>query len=393
MSDNRKEPTNPYSPHRNSNGQTYKKNIPQKSAPVQNQYPRRQKPKRKKKNAAVTFLKAIVIFLAIIFIGLIAVYFYVDSFFDVGTSGNLTDDIVQTHKDYQGDHVNILVCGIDYAVDDDGRDYSDGKGMTDLILLVSFDVKNKKVDMLQIPRDTYIGDATSTGKINAIYANGPDQENLISNLAKVINDQYNIPIDYFATITMDGFNELYYRMNVSLGGIEMYVPFDVSDKIGNTIEQGTHVMDAETMQWLLRQRNYPQADIGRLAVHQEFYKAMFGAFTQLSAKDLPVFIEPFVYYVNTDIDALTATSLGLSMLQVGSENISIHTAPGGPITVDGQSCYGLNPQNMAELLNNHFRPYGVPVDTLPLMPTSFEYYNGETYDKCELHQNHVAGTN
>ena len=67
--------------------------------------------------------------------------------------------------------VNVLVCGIDY---EEGRAYSgDGSndGMTDMIMYVNFDVANHKINMLQIPRDTYPGEEYkhgNTGKINAV---------------------------------------------------------------------------------------------------------------------------------------------------------------------------------------------------------------------------------
>ena len=43
--------------------------------------------------------------------------------------------------------VNVLVCGLD-----------ESESLTDVIMLVSFDIENKKAQVLQIPRDSFVGD-------------------------------------------------------------------------------------------------------------------------------------------------------------------------------------------------------------------------------------------
>ncbi|EJX08358.1 cell envelope-related function transcriptional attenuator common domain protein, partial [gut metagenome] len=71
---------------------------------------------------------------------------------------SLIDELMNTPEEYQGDVVNVLVCGI-------------RQDLTDMILYVNFDVANRKINMLQIPRDTYPGEEVKTGgtgKINAV---------------------------------------------------------------------------------------------------------------------------------------------------------------------------------------------------------------------------------
>lgn len=348
---------------------------------------KKEKLRRRRIRRAVTAVVAVIIVLGALIGGL---YLYLDSYFKEGDSGKLTDEIISTSDEFKGDYVNILVCGIDYDPEDDGRDYSEGKGMTDLIMYVSFDVKNKSVNILQIPRDSYVGDAYNTGgtgKINAVYSHGSDQQNLISNLAKVLNEQYSLPVDYYMTIDMAGFKEVYRRLNVALGGIEIYVPWDVNyydEATGQTftVPQGNQVMDEDHVEWILRQRHdYAQGDIKRLELQQYFYAAMFKAFKQIPPADLVKFMPTFKYFVNTDLSAADAISLGTSLLKVEGQNITIYRSPGGPITVNGQACYGVNPTNMADLLNKHFRIYGDPVPALDKLPTNFEYTLGEIYDE------------
>ena len=387
-----RKPTNPYAAY-NENGHTVIPKAPVisgiKADEAPHTYAQRKRQNRRKRRIKriISALIAVVVICGALLGGL---YIYLDSYFNEGDSGKLTDDIISTPDEFKGDYVNILVCGIDYDAEDDGRDYSEGKGMTDLIMYVSFDVKNKSVNILQIPRDSYVGDAYNTGgtgKINAVYSHGEDQQNLITNLAKVLNEQYSLPVDYYMTIDMAGFKEIYRRLNIALGGIEIYVPWDVNyydEATGQTITvpQGYQVMDEEHVEWILRQRkDYSQGDIKRLELQQYFYAAMFKAFKQVAPADLVQFMPTFKYFVNTDLSAADAISLGMSLLKVEGQNITIYRSPGGPITMNGQSCYGVNPVNMAEMLNNHFRIYGDPVPVLDKLPTNFEYTLGEIYDE------------
>ena len=140
-------------------------------------------------------------------------------------------------------------------------------GFTDVILYVSFDMKANKISMLQIPRDTYIGDTASTGgtgKINAVALHG-DTNPPVAALASVVNDQLKLPVDYYVTIDMDAFKAV---IN-AIGGIEVTVPFDITDDHGNTLRAGTQRIDGATAEFMVRQRhNYSNADIGRLEMQR-----------------------------------------------------------------------------------------------------------------------------
>ena len=78
-----------------------------------------------------------------------------------GEEGDISSEI-QTEEEIKEDVVSFLICGID---DEEGRGLGE---RTDLIMYVTFDIKAGKVDILQIPRDTYV-ENTPTNKINAVY--------------------------------------------------------------------------------------------------------------------------------------------------------------------------------------------------------------------------------
>ena len=290
-------------------------------------------------------------------------------------SGQLVETIIETPDEYKGAWVNILVAGVSNNPSDlDYPEEYNGVGMTDIIMYVSYDVKNNKVSVLQIPRDTYVGNDTSvgrvsTGKINALYGSGKYKDtDPISNLAEVVQEQYRLNIDYYATVDIAAFTEIIDLM----GGIEMYVPYDIWDDVGNYIPKGTHKIDGTTARWVLRQRHcYAQADIQRMETQQYFYAACFELFKSCTVGDLTRHVLPVVAYrVNTDMPFETMTSLAMSMMKLSGSDIYITKVLGGATMVNGQSVFVVNPERTAALLNDYFRPYGDPVGAAEMgLPT------------------------
>lgn len=107
--------------------------------------------------------------------------------------------------------VNILLAGD--SADDPGHA---GADLTDSIMLVSLDVKDKTAFMLSIPRDLYVNIPNDGySKINAAYQVGnqlkfsqagyPDGG--MGMLESTVSSKLNIPIDYYALINYSAFRD------------------------------------------------------------------------------------------------------------------------------------------------------------------------------------------
>lgn len=120
--------------------------------------------------------------------------------------------------------VNILLMGI-------GGGTHDGADLTDTMMIISLDTKNKQVAMISIPRDLYakignygyskINAANAYGKMYKYDGGGPK---LAEETVSKVVDQ---PIHYYALVDFEGFKKI---IDI-VGGIDVYVDKDLYDPL------------------------------------------------------------------------------------------------------------------------------------------------------------------
>lgn len=306
---------------------------------------------------------------------------------DTGTIGSITQDVQQTAEEYQGDVLNLLVVGIDYDDEATDRDYgSPDQAHTDVILYIHYNVKDNKVSILQIPRDSYVGDVTSTGKINQVFAEGANQQNHIVNLAKLINADFGLPVDKYITLDMAAFKEI---VDV-FGGLDVYLPWDIYTYDDNGNQQllasaGKTRLNGNDAELVVRARKqYQQADLKRLELQQYIYAAMYKLIKSASLNDMYNYVLPIVSArVKSDLDFNTMCSLASKVLKLNGSDIYFVRVPGGAATAGDQSVYGVDAKALLPILNEHFQAEGEPDLTLAKMaiPTGWTYYSGEIVDE------------
>ncbi len=330
-------------------------------------------PQKKKRSPLKVALLSLLSLLMVLCIGLFGLYQWVVRSISPDGGAPTLSQLINTPNEFRGDVVNILVCGIDY---EEGRAYSNdptsNDGMTDMIMYVNFDVKNKKINMLQIPRDTYAGEKYSTGgtgKINAIALKNDG----VSTLAQVISEQYKLPIDYYLTIDMQSLKEI-----VDLfGGIEVYIPQEVADGKGSYLPAGLHNLDGDSAEFLVRNRHgsgYAQGDIARLDMQRYFYQGLFKRIRTATVWDLAKLMPVVLNYITTDIPGNTLISLGVSFLKVDSANIMMCKVPtyNAAQYYNGNAVQVCDTTKTLDLINTYFMTYGTPVSSLdvPTLPTA-----------------------
>lgn len=108
--------------------------------------------------------------------------------------------------------VNILLLGTD--IGDPSQPNNNKIKRTDTIMILNYNPKSKKLQVVSIPRDTLIEVNKKNYKINAAYAIGGEKR-----VKAEVENLLNISINYIARIDYNAFREF---IN-SIGGIKMQI--------------------------------------------------------------------------------------------------------------------------------------------------------------------------
>ncbi len=113
--------------------------------------------------------------------------------------------------------VNILLIGSDASAKEAYRANATDKGNTDVMMLVSIDVKNETIKLVSFMRDsyTYMDQFDRYAKLNAACANGGP-----AYLVETIENDYKIEIDGYVLVDFDSFIQV---IDI-LGGVRVTVP-------------------------------------------------------------------------------------------------------------------------------------------------------------------------
>lgn len=312
----------------------------------------KEKGKKAKKAKPKKSLKARLLVWGIIVVLLIALIFAVRGCRPGGGKGY---DAYKTPSHLQGKTKTILVCGLDNSDDRDIEAW-----MTDVIMMVNMDFENDSASVLQIPRDTYVGqDLVKYGKINGLYYYGyKDKDNSggIECLIETIYNQMKLPVDNYVLITMDGFMKAVDK----LGGIEVTLDQDMQFE-NFALPAGTHLLTGEQAMEFVRYRaGYENADLDRLNTQRYFLMALLDRLLESSTMELASMAAAIYDYLITDLTVAELLELADEAKQLTRESIQIVRVPGEPVTrygLYGVDIYSVHTEALADVLNTYMRPY------------------------------------
>jgi len=175
--------------------------------------------------------------------------------------------------------VTILLVGVDNT---HTRDY----GLTDTLIVASFDPQSQSLDMISIPRDTTRLPFYSGGewqpRINALYASAgrnPDSfpDGPMGTLVNEVSYIVGIPIDYYAQIDIAGFSQLI----DAVGGVDVTLDTTLDDpgyqfsptEIGFHLDPGTYHLNGKYATAFARSR-HGSSDYDRAARQQKILLAL-----------------------------------------------------------------------------------------------------------------------
>lgn len=241
--------------------------------------------------------------------------------------------------------VNLILMGVN-------------TNLTDTIMVASFDLESKRLNVISVPRDTYYPrpgyDTDAEKKINSAYRGNP--LNTVYAVSDVLNG---MPIHYYAVIEYDGVKNIVNAM----GGVPMNIPFNMQyydpyDKppLRINIPAGEQVLNGEQSVQFLRYRyGYSEGDIGRVKAQQEFVKS---AIKQSLSFNLPKIAATVYDNVDSNITLGAATKIATKAIGMSSDKMETYTLPH---TLQGVSPWYVYPDE-AGIENLLYDIYSIKVD-------------------------------
>ncbi len=257
------------------------------------------------------------------------------------------DETVYEAEPIGADTYTVLFCGVDNT-----------NALADVIIVAKLDLTHHSVDLLQIPRDLYVGESYKTGKINEA-CRPLSHKNPLGRIRAIIEEQLRIPIDGTVAVTLDTVRAVV----DAAGGVEIDLPQTIDYLPGKTLYPGKQVLDGEHAEWFLRFRQgYENADLGRLEAQRLFLSAGMKTAKKLGKVQLLALAAKFYDQVSTDIPLGKAYTLLTEAMQVREENITMKTVPVSGAVYGPYSVVVTNRNQLAPIVNELFReddPIGI----------------------------------
>lgn len=268
-------------------------------------------------------------------------------------AANDEEEIDPLLKDpYQfSDRVNFLFLGLDA---NEQRYKTMGAFRTDTIMLISIDFDDEKVDVISIPRDSYveIPGRKNREKINAAFVRGggfkgQGFEKTMETVSKFLGG---IPINYYVGVDMNVVIDIVDIM----GGVDYDV--DVKVRVDNrVIEEGFQRLNGQQVLDYARFRKTPMGDLDRVNRQQRLVLAIFN---QLKSTEqllkFPRYYTAVMERVHTNLDIKQIAGLALFAAKIELEDIQFHTVPGEFLNMDNISYWGIDEYKKKELIKEIF---------------------------------------
>ena len=275
----------------------------------------------------------------------------------------------ETKKDNDGLDLPQIIEG-QYTVLFLGFDES--SAINDVNWIFQFDIGHGTMNVLQIPRDSFMPDYTSsfTAKFNSIYDSGNPDVSPIQRVVNAIQDNFGIPIDAYVT------TNCYDIVNMVdlVGGIPMEFEEQMMYEGDKIIPAGKQVLTGEQAEWFVRYRRTfkGEGDIARMKNQRKFLAAAMKKMLNIVEDDGKAKFYGYLKQIYDHRYILTDMSLEeISMLAdfgatLDLEQVQVHLLPGEgawyyPSGHDRQSVWSIHKDAALEIINNNFRPYQLPL--------------------------------
>ena len=224
-------------------------------------------------------------------------------------------------------------------------------GMSDTIIVCSYDPKTQEASMLSIPRDTFIGDsqryATTSDKINSLYNSGNNPERTL----EAVNELTGLNIENYILIDTEALVELV----DAIGGVQFNVPIDMKYDDNNQdlhvdLKEGWQTLNGDQVEQLVRFRHnadgstysyeYGIEDFGRMRTQREVLIAIAKQTIQLkNVTEIGKIIDIAEKYVDTNMNFKSLKDYIPYAININTDNIKAEQLPGESRYINGISFF------------------------------------------------------
>ena len=280
------------------------------------------------------------------------------------------------------DVYNFLVLGVDRAAN-----------LSDVIMIVSFDVKAQSIHVLSLPRDTYINVGSSYHKLNAYFSASYNRSasrgteryrDAIESMSSFIENGLCIRLDRYVCMDTAGFREIV----DAIGGVDMDIPFDMDyedpdQQLYIHLKAGYQHLDGEKAEQFVRFRSgYLEGDIGRISAQRLFITALANQVkTRLDLSSAVSIAKTATQYVTTDLTVAEIGYFAKHAFSVDMTNVTFTTVPGGGVINPdtGASYYVMYAENVRRLVNEQFNVYDREITREVFLANSKKFTNEADY--------------
>ncbi len=283
------------------------------------------------------------------------------------------------------DVFNFLIVGHDRAAK-----------LTDVAMLVNFNVADSTVRIMQIPRDTYVNyDGYWYYKINGVYRYNleKEQDNTsldgIAGYAEFLEKNLCVKIHYYAIMDLDQF------VNIvdALGGVEIDVPQDMkyhdpNQNLTINLKKGKQVLNgAQSEQFVRYRATFAQGDIGRVNMQKVFLAALFKTVQKnVNITNIGNLCTIINDNLTTNMSTTDMIYFANIAFKINLKNVIMMTLPGQAAPgADGLSYYNMNRKATLEYVNSYFNIYDTPItdeifDANKTFDSGTYIYDSETFE-------------
>lgn len=231
---------------------------------------------------------------------------------------------------------------------------------TDTMMVATFDIPNKKVGVISIPRDTLTHREKGKNP-KLVYGSGN-----VKQRREDISNMLGIPIDYYVKVNISGFIALVDYLE----GVDFYVPCDMNyddpaQDLTIHYTEGQQHLDGKACMEVARFRKNNDgsgySDVGRTETQRKLLVALakkvvsWNSLTKVNG-----FVEIFDEYVSTDLSLNDMLYFASQAIKVDlGTGVETATLPGrGDAKYMGYKyCYELDHEQSLDIINRLINPY------------------------------------